>query len=143
LSLLKAVVGASSFLGKGGVVACAYGDFERAGTLDPLLLPELAAKAGARVAMLDTAVKDGKPLTSFLSLSQLEEFSERAHSLGLLVALSGSLREEEIVELKGLADVVGVRGAACPSGRGGRISRELVRKLKGLLGGPLLEVSRR
>ncbi|TDA28916.1 MAG: hypothetical protein DSO03_07275 [Hadesarchaea archaeon] len=136
LSLLKAVVRTVDFWGKGEAVACAYGDFERAGTLDPFLLPELAAEAGARVVMLDTAVKDGKPLLSFLSLSELEEFSEKAHSMGLLVALSGSLGEREIEKLKGLADVIGVRGAVCPSGRGGKLSPELVGRLKGLLKDP-------
>lgn len=134
LSLLRAVVEVTRFWGRGEVVACAYGDFERAGTVNPLLLPGLAAEAGARVVMLDTAVKDGEPLTSFLPPSALREFSERARSLGLLVALSGSLGEREIGELKGLADVIGVRGAVCPSGREGRLSPELVRRLKGLLG---------
>jgi len=134
LSLLRAVGRAVREFGRGEVVACAYGDFERAGTLDPLLLPELARKAGIWGVMLDTALKDGRPLTSFLSREELREFSERARSLGLRVALAGSLGEEEIPRLAPLAEVIGVRGAACPLGREGRISPERVRRLKGLLG---------
>lgn len=133
LSLLRAVVRTVRYFGRGEVVACAYGDFERAGTLEPLRLPELAKEAGSWGVMLDTAVKDGRPLTSFLSRAELEEFSERARSLGLKVALAGALGEEEIPKLAPLAEVIGVRGAACLLGRGGRISPERVRRLKGLL----------
>jgi len=60
LSLLRAVGRAVREFGRGEVVACAYGDFERAGTLDPLLLPELAREAGIWGVMLDTALKDGR-----------------------------------------------------------------------------------
>ncbi len=134
LSLLRAVAGAVSFWGRGEAVACAYGDFERVGTLEPFLLPELAAETGVRVVMLDTAVKDGEPLTSFLPPPRLREFCRKAHSLGLKVALAGSLGEKELAELVGLADILGVRGAVCPSGREGRLSGELVRRLKEVLG---------
>ncbi len=130
LSLLRAVSRTVREFGRGRAVACAYGDFERVGTLHPLLLPELAREAGMWGVMLDTAVKDGKPLTSFLPPSTLREFCEKARSLGLRVALAGALGEEEVGRLAPLADVIGVRGAACSGGRAGRISVERIRRLR-------------
>lgn len=133
--VVKAVRGADE---RAKVVACAYGDFQRAGTLDPSLLPEVAARAGADVAMLDTALKDGKPLTDFLGAEELGGFIEAVHARGLSAALAGSLGVEELRVLKRLKpDVLGVRGAACEGGdrRSGRISEERVRMLKQILEG--------
>lgn len=118
------------------VVACAYGDFERAKTLDPKFLPEIASKAGADVAMIDTAVKDGKPLTHFMSLSELERFIEDSRSLGLWTAIGGSLGFEEVRAIRALnPNVIGVRGAVCKGGdrKTGRVSEELVRQLKKMI----------
>jgi uncharacterized protein (UPF0264 family) len=131
--VVKAVKGES---GSARVVACAYGDFRRARTIDFSILPKIAKEAGADVVMIDTAVKDGKPITDFLGMSELRAFVDEAHSNGLWAALAGSLKYWEIKTLRGLGpDVIGVRGAVCEGGdrRSGRISEELVRRLKGLL----------
>jgi hypothetical protein len=88
--------------------------------------------------MLDTALKDGKPLTDFLGAEELGGFIEAAHARGLSAALAGSLGVEELRALKRLKpDVLGVRGAACEGGdrRSGRISEERVRMLKQILEG--------
>lgn len=119
------------------VVACVYGDFKRAGTIDPTLLPKIASEGKADVAMLDTAIKDGKTLLDFLGVEELRNFVKGAHSRGLLAALSGSLGMDELKLLKHVGpDVIGVRGAACDGGdrKKGRISGTRVRKLKKLLG---------
>lgn len=114
------------------VVAAGYADAERAGAVDPLLVPEIAYKAQADVAMLDTAVKDGKGLFAFLSTDQLRTFVSAAHGYGLMTALAGALRKEDLAAVQALgADVVGVRSAACANGDriSGRITREKVREL--------------
>lgn len=118
------------------VVACGYGDYQRAETIDPLLIPEVASESGANIAMLDTAIKDGKPLTNFLTVDELGDFIEKAHSLDARAALAGSLGREEISKLKLLRpDVIGIRGAVCENGdrRRGSISEASVRKMKKFL----------
>ena len=114
------------------VVATGYADAGRISTVDPLLVPEIAHKAKADVAMIDTAIKDGKSLFSFLTKPQLRHFVEAAHSYGLKAALAGSLQKEDLPVVYALgADVVGLRGAACTlSDRiKGQIAREKVREL--------------
>ncbi len=114
------------------VVATGYADAERAGAVNPLQVPEIAHKAQADIAMLDTAVKDGKSLFAFLTTEQLRCFVDAAHNYGLKVALAGSLKKEDLPAVHALgADVVGLRGAACTSSDrvNGRITSEKVREL--------------
>ncbi len=114
------------------VVATGYADASRAGSVEPLLVPQIAQVAGADVAMLDTAIKDGKSTFDFLSVAQLEMFVKSAHDLGLLVALAGSLKVDDLCKVRALgADIVGVRGAACTGGDRvkGTVNREQVRSL--------------
>jgi uncharacterized protein (UPF0264 family) len=114
------------------VVVAGYADAERAGALNPLLVPEAAFKAKADVAMLDTAVKDGKRLFAFLTVSQLKDFVEKTHNYGLKAALAGSLQKEDLPIVYALgADVAGLRCAACTQNDRvhGRITREKVQEL--------------
>jgi uncharacterized protein (UPF0264 family) len=114
------------------VVASGYADAERISTVDPLLVPKIAHEAKADIAMLDTAIKDGKNLFSFLTKPQLQRFIEEAHGYSLKAALAGSLKKEDLPAVHALgADIVGLRGAACTfSDRvKGRITREKVREL--------------
>lgn len=118
------------------VVVCAYGDSRRAKTIDPAAVPKIAQEAGADIAMLDTAIKDGRPLTDFLRVDELRKFVDESHSHGLWAALAGSLGSREVQTLKPLnPDVIGVRGAVCEGGdrRTGKISEALVRRFKKLL----------
>jgi len=114
------------------VAAVGYADAQRVGGLDPMLIPELTFKAHADVAMLDTAVKDGKSLFSFLSMEQLKKFVEYSHHLGLTVAFAGSLQKENLPVVCSLGvDIAGLRGAACTSGDRvkGEIQSTLVHEL--------------
>jgi len=114
------------------VVVSGYADAGRIGTVDPLLIPEIAHKAQADIAMIDTAIKDGKSLFTFLTMPQLQRFVDTAHSYGLKAALAGSLKKEDLPVVHDLgADVAGLRGAACTlSDRvNGRITKEKVREL--------------
>jgi uncharacterized protein (UPF0264 family) len=118
------------------VVAAAYADWVRAGTVNPALMPEVAERSGSHVAMIDTKIKDGKRLFDFLSQKDLKLFIERSHELGLLAALAGSLQKEDIPLLAELnADIVGVRTAVC-EGKDritGHITRSRVRELVNLV----------
>jgi uncharacterized protein (UPF0264 family) len=114
------------------VAVTGYADAARIGSVNPLLMPEITAKANADVTMLDTSVKDGKNLFTFLKTAQLEQVVRVAHDRGLLVALAGSLTKEQIPIVRDLeVDIVGLRGAACTNGDRvhGRISREAVRQM--------------
>lgn len=131
--VVKAVKGAD---GSAKVAVCAYGDFRRSGTINPMFIPEIVSRCGADVAMIDTAIKDGRPLTDFLRREDIEDFVNAAHSRGLWASLAGSLGPEEVEVLRSLnPDVIGVRGAVCEGGdrKNGRISERLVRRLKDLL----------
>lgn len=136
--LQNAVKAAKDYDSSIKVVATGYADAKRIGSVNPLLIPEIADKANADVAMVDTAVKDGKNLFTFLTIDQLRLIVNEAHNRSLLTALAGSLRKEQIPRVRELdADIVGLRGAACTNGDrvNGRIRRETVRELADIVRG--------
>jgi uncharacterized protein (UPF0264 family) len=109
------------------VVAAGYADAERIGAIDPMLIPEIAFKAQVDVAMIDTAVKDGKNTFTFLTVKQLEKFVNSAHNLGLEAALAGSLRKQDLPVVYTLgADIAGLRGAACT--KNDRVKGQITKK---------------
>jgi uncharacterized protein (UPF0264 family) len=113
------------------VIAAGYADFQRAGALDPACLPRLAAAAGVKGCLLDTAIKDGRTLFDFLSPQALRLLAEQAHASGLLFGLAGALREQDLPLVRDLgADVVGLRTAACRDNqRSGPLEAARVRQL--------------
>lgn len=114
------------------VAATVYADAARIHSVNPLLVPEIAYKAKADVAMVDTSVKDGKNLFTFLTNHQLTQIVREAHGRGLLTALAGSLKKGQLQLVHELnADIIGLRGAACMGGDrvNGRITRETVAEL--------------
>lgn len=118
------------------VVATGYADADRIGSLNPMLTPDIAQEAEVDVAMIDTAIKDGKNLFTFLTINQLKTFVGTAHDHGLKVAFAGSLKKEDLPKAYTLdADIVGLRGAACTNGDrvDGRITRKTVRELAEVL----------
>lgn len=118
------------------VVASGYADAHRIGALDPMEIPKVAAAAGADLAMLDTAVKDGKTLFDFMSEEKIARFNNEIHNYGLKSALAGSVKKEQLQTLYNLGtDVVGIRGAACVGGdrNSGKIHRSAVMELKKML----------
>jgi uncharacterized protein (UPF0264 family) len=104
------------------VIAAAYAD---ARALDPpafapVWLPELVERTGIAGALVDTFVKDGRGLYSWMSESELAGLIDRTHQAGGTFAVAGQLRIGELRRVD--ADVVGVRSAVC---RGGDRSAEL------------------
>jgi (5-formylfuran-3-yl)methyl phosphate synthase len=126
------VKAARSYQPKIKVVATGYADAERVGAVNPLLVPGIARKSEADVAMIDTAVKDGKNLFTFLTVERLKLFVHEAHDCGLKAGFAGSLKKEDLATVYALgADIVGLRGAVCTFGDrvNGRIDKEKVREL--------------
>lgn len=130
LTMLRAVRLAVSGLPV-SVIAAGYADFSRAGTLDPECLPRLAAEAGVRGCLLDTAIKDGRTLFDFLAPEKVLRLADQAHAAGLLFGLAGALREQHLALASDVgADIAGLRAAACrDSRRDGVLDAGRVRRL--------------
>jgi (5-formylfuran-3-yl)methyl phosphate synthase len=102
------------------VVAVAYADAARvpSGPLPPADLVAAASAGGVDGCLLDTAVKDGRGLLSWLDADALTALVADAHAAGLEVALAGELRAEDLPVVRATgADIAGVRSAACRAGR--------------------------
>lgn len=118
------------------VVAVAYADAARAGTLAPDLIPGCAHAAGAAGVLIDTYTKDGVGLLGWLTPQALADWVAGARGEGRVTALAGSLTLEDVDIVRGAgADVLGVRGAACEGGRQGYVSAERVKALRQRLDG--------
>ena len=97
------------------IVVAGYADRIRMNTSpDFLLLPNIAAKSGADIVMLDTFIKDGKGLFDFLSVEQLKLFKNKAKKLNLEVALAGYLMKDSLPMVKKIMpDIIGARSIVC------------------------------
>jgi uncharacterized protein (UPF0264 family) len=118
------------------IVASGYADAHRVGAVDPMEIPRVAADSGADLAMVDTAIKDGKTLFDFMNEEKISKFTTEIHDYGLKSALAGSVTREQLPLLAELGcDVAGVRGAACVGGdrNSGHIHHEAVASLKQLV----------
>lgn len=118
------------------VVASGYADAHRVGAVDPMEIPKVAADAGADLAMVDTAVKDGKTLFDFMDEEVISKFNDEIHDYGMKSALAGSVKKDQLSTLYNLGcDVVGIRGAACVGGdrNSGKIHRSAVSELKEMI----------
>lgn len=113
------------------LVAVAYADAARAGSLAPDVIAQLAARAGAAGVLLDTHIKDGSGLFGSLSQGELAAWICTVRRSGLLAAVAGEIGHADLERVQSLEpDVVGVRGAACDRGRGGTVSAERVMSLR-------------
>ncbi len=110
------------------VIAAGFADWSRAGSPDPLDLPALARAGGASGCLIDTAVKDGRGLLSWMDRDALMSFVAACRMRDMLCAMAGSLTAEDLPGFAAIApDLVGVRGAACVGDRvSGRVSRARV-----------------
>ncbi len=132
LLLLEAAVGAlRDHFPKTVLVAGAYADAPRFGGIDPLEVPECAARAGVAGCLLDTFDKSsGRTLLDLMPLVMIDKFVSSCRERNLFSALAGSLGSNETVLLLPLMpDYIGYRGALCEGGRTGRLSREKVRQI--------------
>ncbi|NLE05598.1 MAG: hypothetical protein GX638_12465 [Crenarchaeota archaeon] len=127
------------------IVVAGYADAHRINSVNPMLVPSIASEAGCEIAMLDTAVKDGKTLFDHLTYEQLKMFVDTTHQYGLHAALAGSLRKEQLAPLCKLnVDFIGVRSAACTNNDrlNGRISRRAVSELVSIVKNAQIELNK-
>jgi hypothetical protein len=96
------------------VIAAAYADFHRAGTLNPESPPEISAAAGVTGCLLDTFIKDGRCVFDFFSADAVRILAEQSHGNNLLFGLAGSLRCQDLPLARDVGvDVAGIRTAVC------------------------------
>jgi uncharacterized protein (UPF0264 family) len=125
--VLAGVREAIAFLAPCQLVAVAYADWESAGAPSPAMVVAAAVAEGVGGVLLDTAGKDSGRLTEIVPHGALAAFTAAASSAGLLVALAGSLTEEDLAAvIMAGAQVVGIRGAACDGERTDRVSEARV-----------------
>jgi uncharacterized protein (UPF0264 family) len=112
------------------VVLAAYADAGR-DRLGRDAVIEIAVSCGATGVLLDTLDKrDARPVFAILDPDDVAAWVAAAQRAGLMAALAGSLGAHEIALARDTgADVAGVRGAVCDSGRTGRVSAARVRAL--------------
>jgi (5-formylfuran-3-yl)methyl phosphate synthase len=117
-----------------GIVGVAYADHRAARTLPPEDVLRAATAARASGLLVDTWSKDGRGLLEHLPIERLSALSAGTRAAGLLFAVAGSLDPGTISRIAPMADVLGVRGAACRGGRSGTVTAELVAELRRRVG---------
>jgi (5-formylfuran-3-yl)methyl phosphate synthase len=112
------------------VVAVGYADAERVGGIGCDALFDAATRGGAAGVLIDTADKDGPGLLQLSPPAALARYVSAAHDRGLSIGVAGKLSSADLVVIREVgADIAGVRGAACRSGRTSAISEARVRVL--------------
>jgi uncharacterized protein (UPF0264 family) len=100
------------------VVAVAYADWEKAGTVPPAEVARFAKRFRYRAFLLDTFSKDGRTLLDWMAPAEVAELVAGLKRGGVRVAVGGSLKLEQIKQLKNVApDWFAVRGAVCAGGK--------------------------
>jgi uncharacterized protein (UPF0264 family) len=117
-----------------GVIATAYADADRVGSVDLFAIVEAAARAGAWGVLLDTADKSGPGLRGLIPPAILRTWVAAGHDARLLVALAGKLTAGDLGYVRDAgADIAGVRGAVCDHGRTGQVVAARVRGLRSVV----------
>ena len=131
-ALLEAAVAAArAHVSRPRVIAVAYADSDRAGSLAPSALVGVSARAGAVGLLLDTHTKTSGCLLDWISAEQLSDLLAEARRAGLVTAVAGGLTAEDLPWLvKAQPHIAGFRGAACAGGRGGRLDPQRVQQLR-------------
>ncbi len=118
------------------MVAVAYADWERAKSVPPAEMAKFAKRFRFKAFLLDTWGKDGKTLLDFMSPAEVQEMVESLQRVYTIVAVGGSLRPEQMKQLKGVTpDYFAVRSSVCAAGkRDGVIDEARVKKWKDTIG---------
>lgn len=112
------------------VAVVAYADAAAAEAPPPEAAVEIAREVGAQWLVLDTFDKAGPSSLEALGEARLQRLLRVALEAGLSTVLAGGLCAEEVSRAVALGPtLVGVRGAACVSGRGGKLCPDRVRSL--------------
>jgi uncharacterized protein (UPF0264 family) len=98
-------------------IAVAYADYCRASAPSPEEVIAAARSCGCTGVLIDTFSKQDGRLTDRLDLERLTGLAELARRSGLMLALAGSLRIDDLAGLYRIQpDIVGIRSAACRGG---------------------------
>jgi uncharacterized protein (UPF0264 family) len=118
------------------VVAVAYADWEKANSVPPAEVARFAKRFRYRAFLLDTFAKDGKTLLDHMTAAEVAELVAGLRRGMVRVAVGGSLRLEQVKQLKEAApDWYAVRGAVCAGGkRDGVLDPVRVKKWKEAIG---------
>ncbi|RLI95788.1 MAG: hypothetical protein DRO92_01090 [Candidatus Altiarchaeales archaeon] len=120
------------------VVIAGYADYYKINSVGPEIVLKIAQKSKADFFMLDTAIKNNGNLFSHISKSNLRNLVKKAHNIGILVAVGGSIGKEDIEPLFDTGvDVIGIRGSVCDENNrlDGKIRMERVMELKNIIEG--------
>ncbi len=120
----------------GRIVTAGYSDWSRIGSVNPMRLPDLVEDLDVSVLMIDTFIKNGKSTFDFMSVEELEEFTEKCKSKGFQTALAGGVRLAHLRTVKKIGcDILGVRSLVCENGDrvNGKVSADRIRVLKRML----------
>jgi len=113
------------------VVSAFYSDYKRINSISPLEISAIGEAVDIDVAMVDTGIKDGKTTLEFMTEEELKTFVSKSKALGLMTALAGALKFEDIPAIKRInPDIIGVRGMVCGGNREDGVREELVRDLR-------------
>jgi len=116
------------------VVISGYADYKRINSIPLRELPSICADYGADVAMMDTGIKDGRSTFEFMTNEELSQFVESAHDLGLISAIAGNIKFEDMEAINQIGpDVIGIRGCVCGGDRNSTIQQKLVEELKSMM----------
>lgn len=97
-----------------GWVAVVYADWQLAEAPSPKDIIAEALTSGCRGVLFDTYTKSGRRLLDWISVPELVDVAGRLHAAGMFLALAGSLRREDLPQLRKVsADIIAIRGAAC------------------------------
>jgi len=116
------------------VVISGYADYKRINSIPLRELPAVCADYGADVAMMDTGIKDGRSTFEFMTNEELSQFVESAHDLGLVTAIAGNIKFEDIESINQIGpDIIGIRGCVCGGDRNSTIQQKLVEELRSMM----------
>ncbi|MEX2169965.1 MAG: (5-formylfuran-3-yl)methyl phosphate synthase [Pirellulales bacterium] len=113
------------------IVPVAYADWLAAESPTPREVLQFATDHACPILLIDTFQKERGGLFEFWNWDSIAELIDAAHSAGTAIALAGGLRGDRLAwAVAAGADVVGVRGAVCDSGRAGKLQRRLVAQVR-------------
>lgn len=116
------------------VVISGYADYKRINSIPLRELPSVCADYGADVVMMDTGIKDGRSTFEFMTNEELSQFVESARDLGLVSAIAGNIKFEDIEAINQIGpDIIGIRGCVCGGDRNSTIQQKLVEELKSMM----------
>ena len=116
------------------VVISGYADYKRINSIPLRELPPICADCGADVVMMDTGIKDGRSTFEFMTNEELSQFVESARDLGLVTAIAGNIKFEDIEAINQIGpDIIGIRGCVCGGDRNSTIQQKLVEELKSMM----------